>query len=130
MTQFKLFVSNAEAAEYDVQLAQAAQLSERDRIDTIITLAWSLRQRDCRRALLLAEQAQTLLFETQISSLARLHLIRAEVHWLFANLSEAEQSLAFALELFEQSGDQLGMADAYLLQAVYFPRFRFCAKTQ
>ena len=94
-------------------------LAGAQRPDLLIELAWQLRQRDCRRALTLAAEAEGLLAnapaidESKLAGQrARLQLLSAEVSWLYGHLEAAEQLAHSSLGLFEQSGDRLGCGDA------------------
>lgn len=88
-----------------------------------VALAWHLRERDTRRALLLAEQALAELsakpsqWPLAAQYRLRLQLLKAEARWLFAGLDVAE---AQARDLVQQAGslpDSLLKADAHLLLA-------------
>lgn len=93
------------------------------RLAALVTLAWHMRQRDCKRALQLADQADALLterhpkdFEHSRAS-ARLLLVRAEVSLLLADVSRAEQLTQFAAERFGELGDRIGLGDAHWIAA-------------
>ncbi|MCV2422053.1 ATP-binding protein [Paucibacter sp. DJ2R-2] len=89
----------------------------------MLALAWQLRQRDVRRALQLAEQAERLFITVACAGSewqrhqARLQLIRAEGAWLLGHLEQARQLLREALAEFERLQDPAGRGDAYWLSA-------------
>jgi len=117
------------------------------RIDATVHLAWQLRQRDSRRSLQLAEQAESLIVQTKSitpaitpapaqtsaalnvncqglkssvkasPNLARIHLIKGEILWLNADLDQASRLADLALENFQTLQDQTGIGDAKWLQA-------------
>lgn len=114
------------AAEKDVLVLRAqwdAQSGEPSAL-TLTTLAWHLRQRDGKRALELADEADALLaarhntksFELSRAS-ARLLLVRAEVSLLMADVPAAERSMRFAAERFAELGDRTGLGDAHWVAA-------------
>ncbi|MCV2370317.1 sensor histidine kinase [Roseateles oligotrophus] len=86
-----------------------------------LLLAWSLRQRDTRRALAYAMDVEGLLDSTdwpaaEISrTRARLSLLRAEAHLLLGQMDQAATQLAQARGLFESLSDSLGLADLHWL---------------
>lgn len=93
------------------------------RLQALIPLAWHLRQRDCRRALLLVHEAEQWISCTALDEAsravcqARLLLVLGEVAWLFAQLDTAEQHGRAALAGFSQAGDRSGCGDAHILLA-------------
>jgi signal transduction histidine kinase len=93
------------------------------RLAALIPLSWHLRQRDTRRALLLADEAEVLAAESTLppdqaqTIRARLALIRAEAHWLRAELDAADTLAASALTQFTLQGDANGQTDACWLQS-------------
>ena len=84
----------------------------------MLELAWSLRQRDCRRALLLADESETLLAQLEPEqeavqlARARLQLISAEISWLYGHIDATEQLASNALGIYETFGDRCGAGDA------------------
>lgn len=100
-----------------------AGLQGTPRLGTLVTLAWHLRQRDCARALTLADEAQALLTlavdaGTEPQRLAaRLLLLRAEVKLMFADLPAAQQLGHAAMTAFADVQDPLGQGDVSWLQA-------------
>jgi signal transduction histidine kinase len=94
-----------------------------DRLALLLPLAWHLRQRDTRRALILVAELEGMLLSAPLSAVersavaGRITLIRAEAEWLFARLAEAELLACRALELFSWLNDPIGCADAHWLLA-------------
>ncbi len=86
-----------------------------------LLLAWSLRQRDTRRALAYALDVEGLLDSTEwpaaeiARARARLSLLRAEAHLLLGQMDLAAAQLAQARVLFEALADELGLADLHWL---------------
>ena len=94
VNRLKLFASNDELAVLESRLAT---LSGPQRCAALLPLAWQLRQRDSRRALVLADEADALLPASGSSqpeltrAAARLRLLRAEIRLLFDDPAAAEQ---------------------------------------
>ena len=115
-----LFVLNEDVILLERRLAT---LQGTSRLDTLVTLAWHLRQRDCGRALVLADEADALLALTEATAVrqqqlsARLLLLRAEVKLMFADLAAAHQLMQAAATAFDALGDRLGRGDAHWLAA-------------
>ena len=116
----ELFASNDSVAALETTLSVAKGEA---RLVTLIRLAWQLRQRDCRRSLQLADEAEAFLgncnggdVEVQ-RSLARLKLVRAEIGWLFADLDDALHHANAAMAAFERLNDHIGMGDGNWLLA-------------
>ncbi len=92
------------------------------RLDTLIALAWHLRQRDTPRALALAEEASLLLLAgprdtAAMRASARLMLVRGEARWLAGQLHMASDLAEQATEAFAACADVAGACDAALLRA-------------
>lgn len=87
------------------------------RLDGLVALAWHWRQRDTRRALAFADQAERLLAELGRDAIPRLWLVRAEAKWLFGGLAAAEALADQALLVCTRDGDYAGVADTHYLQA-------------
>lgn len=95
------------------------------RLAPLVELAWYLRQRDCKRALALADEADTLLHPTAGNETdhcrrrhaARLLLLRSEIKLLFAGLDESDRMVQAAAQAFAELDDPLGMGDACWMQA-------------
>src|SRR5258706_11405499 len=109
------------AGHKSVELA-ASQLATRsgsERIEPLTELSWHLRQRDTRRAEILAQQAQALADKASPASQvrARILLVRAECALLLARLDEAQRLASEARALFAQGGDPEGVGDAALVEA-------------
>ncbi|MES2300162.1 MAG: ATP-binding protein [Pseudomonadota bacterium] len=92
-------------------------------IALLLALAWQLRQRDTTGALQLADDIEAALScggpglaDTEASrTMARLHLIRAEAHWLQGALELAEAQIALAEARFHALGDDTGCGDVHWL---------------
>ena len=111
--------------------AKLSALTGSNRRPELIALAWALRQRDCRRALQLADEADTLLSDaglgldsiTSERDAARLLLVRGEVSWLFAELDAAEAQAQAAITRFNRLNDRIGAGDAqWLLASIWLDR--------
>ncbi len=92
------------------------------RLRALVALSWQLRQRDYRRSLELAAQAEPLL--TALLSAdeakrchARTLLIQAEIKSLHADLDDGEQEAHRALAKFEALNDAIGVGDCHWLLA-------------
>jgi len=120
-------------ADHDVQglERQLAVVDGGLRLPCLTALAWYLRQRDTRRALLLVHEAQALLAAgaaapdttagddtERVRCQARLMLVEGEARWLFAELEPAKQLLSQARERFAAIGDATGAGDAWLALAM------------
>lgn len=106
----------------DLAAAQArwAHESGAARLNSLVLLAWHLRQHDCAQALALADEAQSMMDHGEPASpllQARLWLVRAEVKSLFADLDGAWTLLLQAMQCFESQGDARGAGDAHWLAA-------------
>ncbi len=112
------------------QLEGALHATQADaRLPILVELAWYIRQRDSRRAQLLADEALTLLAasppaEPQRRRIkARLQLVRGETKWLFAELDAAHSLAQEALQTFTMQHDPIGVADAnWLLASIAIDR--------
>jgi diguanylate cyclase (GGDEF)-like protein len=84
-------------------------------LGTEVELAWALRQRDSREALELTDRVDARLTTAERVDRdrlrARLALVRAEVHWLFAELDASHMQIAAALPVFERAADGAGVSD-------------------
>jgi signal transduction histidine kinase len=112
-----LFILNKDVKALESQLALQAGV---DRLNTLVHLAWHLRQRDCQRALALADEAERLCVNVSADLRiyrARLLLLRAEIRLLFADFAKAEQFAHAAAQLFNELDDHLGAGDALWLDA-------------
>ena len=94
----------------DEELARLEYLvtQDQDDITSLLALAWQLRQRDCQRALALAQQAETWLNKQPAHYpplyQLRLNLVRAETLWLAAQL---ETAATLASQVLQQSAKLL-----------------------
>lgn len=119
-TIMDLFTPNEDVDLLEHSLAALVGTS---RLGTLVTLAWHLRQRDCARALTLADEAQALLALSADADIepqrlaARLLLLRAEVKLMFADLPAAQQLAQAAMTAFAGVQDPLGQGDVSWLQA-------------
>lgn len=116
----ELFIVNEDLAA----LEQAYAVAHGDAALTLtVACAWHLRQRDCQRALGLAEQAQGLLPQSGLTQLerarhiARLQLARAEIKLLFGDALAAQELADAAAAEFSVLQDWVGAGDAQWLQA-------------
>ncbi|MES2951229.1 MAG: ATP-binding protein [Pseudomonadota bacterium] len=118
----ELFTANDSLAALERGLLAAAQ--GEPRLAILVALAWHLRQRDCQRALALAQEAEGLL--PRSDSLeeaertrygARLSLLRAETHLLSGDGAAAQRLADTAASLFAGLSDAVGIGDAHWLQA-------------
>ncbi|MES2264040.1 MAG: ATP-binding protein [Pseudomonadota bacterium] len=103
-------------AQLEAQLADGRAAP----VAALVELAWELRQRDSRRALALAEEAQAHLPNDSAqhqAMLARLILLRAEVAVLLGQFGASEQLLAEARRLYQELGDALGEGDSWITDA-------------
>ncbi len=116
----EMFALDAEVAKREGALGR---LAGAERLAALVSLAWDLRQRNTRRALKLADEADTLIETLDFSARerqsvgARLQLVRSEAKWLFAELDVANALADNALEAFTRLADEIGCADAHWLRA-------------
>lgn len=91
------------------------------RLAVLVPLAWHLRQRNCQRALALADEAKLLLNGAKNDevwyrrNLSQIELIYGEIHWLFGELDFAERHAMRALETCKELQDAVGIGDSYFL---------------
>jgi diguanylate cyclase (GGDEF)-like protein len=130
----KLFVVEEELAQLEVRLPS---LHGRKRLAAMVELSWHLRQRNCRRALALADECGDLLAQWDVKQsdctkwAARLQVVRGGIDLLFVRLDAAETSARSALELFAALQDHAGSADAHgLLAALANDRGDTVARTR
>lgn len=124
----EIFVTNDELAVLEEFLPTLVNF---ERFSMLASLAWQLRQRDTQRALILIQEATSLLAqlpyavkhlnqrEIELAS-AQMRLVQGESSWLFSELDQAQQSGEAALLAFEQfdgSERESGCADAHYLLA-------------
>jgi signal transduction histidine kinase/tetratricopeptide (TPR) repeat protein len=114
------FVFNDELAQCESRLSDGASAVP---VQTLVELAWNLRQRDTSRALRLADEAQAMLMHADLQEFdstvlgARLTLVRAEARFLFADLVDAERMAREALDVFVRLANWAGATDVYWLLA-------------
>jgi signal transduction histidine kinase/predicted transglutaminase-like cysteine proteinase len=115
------FFASTEAVE---QLqADLASAPEELRLPLKLALAWQLRQRDCVRALALANEIACssaharVAPATQKAWQARIRLVQAEVKYLFGELDASQLLSDTALQEFSAQNDAIGCADAHCLLA-------------
>jgi signal transduction histidine kinase/tetratricopeptide (TPR) repeat protein len=127
----QFYPSDASIANWEQQVRTGART---ETVEELLCLAWGLRQRDTRRALLLAEDVQGLLSSTgwsperQSLARARLDLLRSEASLLAGALDDAKHSLQQALPVFQAQADAIGQADCHW-QAHYLAADRGDAAT-
>ncbi|WP_338849580.1 ATP-binding protein [Massilia sp. W12] len=116
----ELFAYNEEVNRMEAMLPPIAGLA---RLLGLLELAWHLRQRDTRRALHLAAQALELMDLPQLDAelrrqaQARILLVQGEAAMLGARLEEAGKLASEAFQICQALQDDIGIADAHLLQA-------------
>ncbi len=138
----KLFSLNEEVS---VQETLLVSLKGQARLQSLVALAWALRERDFSRALILADEADGLLLDAEISDglnteiskgiskgvnsaerqamQARLMLVRGTIHWLFVDLNAAEKCANLAIASFQLLADRLGAGDGkWLLASIWEER--------
>ena len=117
-----LFALDKDLAALETLLEKAGDAVE---VRVLVELSWHLRQRDCARALALAERAEAAMAYTQYSpvAMARLQLVRGEIKALFADIDGARTLLQAALASFVDAGDYAGAGDAeWLLSSAWNER--------
>ncbi len=108
--------------ELELASARAAQFGPLQ-LQRMLCLCWQLRQRDGKRALLLADELEKQVAHEQLPSEllrqygARIMLVRAEVYGLHGDTAKANSLLEAALRDFTMLDDPLGCADAHWLSA-------------
>ncbi len=114
-----------------LEVSRLAASPGAERVRALVALAWQLRQRDTRRALALADEADATLPDTRMNDVeqartkARLQLVRGEAQWLFGEIDASLALAESALQAFEscagsahaEPSDSLGSADAHWLLA-------------
>jgi len=105
------------ALDDNVAVLESVLARQGDIVDaaTLVQLSWHLRQRQCARALALADRASAMLASSggQLPpAFARLQLVRGEIKMLFADLEEAKALAAAAHAAFVLAGDLAGAGDA------------------
>ena len=115
----EFFATNEDVDALELALQAATGAA---RVANLLALCWHMRQRDCARALQLADELETLLPDSHLPEpqaqaiLLRVKLVRGEVHWLFGEIDAGEAMAQAALRGFKQLEDAIGCADAHWLQ--------------
>ncbi len=119
----QLFAHNNEVERLDARLdTQMAATGAPHTLDVLLPLAWHLRQRDTKRAVVLADKvAQVLAAAVPVTAenaraLARVQLIHAEAAWLAGDLDRAEALEIAARTAFGAVDDAVGVGDAHWLR--------------
>ena len=116
----EMFALDAEVTQWESALLP---LRGAERLPVQVALAWHLRQRDSKRAAMLAAEALNLLLLAQLEPAAnqviaaRLHLVQGESQWLQGELDAAEALARAALDQAGIGGDAAACADAHWLLA-------------
>jgi signal transduction histidine kinase len=116
-----MLVLDEQVARWEVELPQLSGLAQ---LQTMVALAWHLRQRNTQRALVLADAAVALMAQSTLTQhqqkpfVARLKLLRGKAKWLFAELDAAVIIGTDALQHMLQLDDAAGVADAHWLLSV------------
>ncbi|MBI3285888.1 MAG: GAF domain-containing protein [Burkholderiales bacterium] len=116
----ELFVQSQECLSLEQALPAVRDVTSLVRL---VALAWYLRQQDSRRALVLAQEASSLLAHADLPDsarhrlAARLLLVQGEAKWLFSELETAQKLAADALLRFGALEDWRGCSDAHFLLA-------------
>lgn len=116
----EMFVLEHDIAQWEESLAGAHGPA---RLPLLLSLAWHLRQRDCKRASQYAAQSRSLLPKAGLSPSAqalyeaRLQLIQAELDWLHGELDKAESQALSLREVLCAHGDGAACADVHWLLA-------------
>ena len=126
MTNLNLTNLPLYASQDQLRAMQAASTGSvgADRLDYLVALAWSLRERDCDSALTMGVEAEALLQQSGMNPadrtlrLARVALTKAHVHALFARFAEAKAAVDHARQMFEAVGDPSGLGDVSIIDAV------------
>lgn len=117
----ELFIVNEDLVA--LERASAAAPQGDARLAFTVARAWHLRQRDCERALGLADNAESLLPYCVLPELecarhrARLKLLRAEIKLLFGDWQMAQDLAQAAAAEFARLNDAVGTGDTHWLQA-------------
>ena len=113
-----LFERNVEVERLAEVLENARQPD--DALETLVALAWYLRQQDNVRARTFASRARILLaaqtaLPTKVAQQlqARLDLVDAEAHWLLSDFELARTAARSAIATFTARDDPIGCADAH-----------------
>jgi signal transduction histidine kinase len=116
----EMFTVDENVAQWEAALPSLRGI---DRLATLLSLAWHLRQRDTRRALRMADEATAMLStagmqpDEQAALAARMQLVQAEARWLDGELDAALAQAGDVLQQFSAIGDHAGCADSHWLLA-------------
>src|SRR5579872_4155036 len=108
--------------ESDVAQVETAVATSRGiaRLEALTSLAWYLRERDSKRAEILADEVESLLQRSASPGSARLHarlqLVRAETSTLFAAKVDSDALVESAVQMFQRAEDIIGLGDSFLLR--------------
>jgi signal transduction histidine kinase len=114
----EMFADDDAVAQWELDLLP---LRGAARLPLLMSLAWHLRQRDCARATVLADEAAALLPHAGLDAAehdacaARLQLVQGEIDWLSSHLDAAEELAQLATATLRGIGDHAGCADAHWL---------------
>jgi diguanylate cyclase (GGDEF)-like protein/PAS domain S-box-containing protein len=115
-----LFVQDDQIAQLETALPSQRGA---ERLRALAAMAWYLCQRDTHRALVLADEAESmfglfLVAEPERQCIAaRLGLVRGEICRLQGKLTDARALIESALHDFTQLNDDIGVADAHWLRS-------------
>lgn len=107
------------ALDEEVARLESRISSDPHDLPCLIALAWQLRQRDCRRALQIADTCDILLKQSAEENpfwQLRLLLVRGEIAWLAAQLEQAYDYAQLVLQESEMHARLQLQADAWWLQ--------------
>ncbi|MES2016139.1 MAG: ATP-binding protein [Pseudomonadota bacterium] len=116
----EMFTVDENVAQWEMALPSLHGI---DRLNVLLPLAWHVRQRDTRRAVLLADEASALLpaaaiaGEERAALQARMDLTRAEARWLDGELDAALAATGDVLQRFTDLNNHAGCADSHWLLA-------------
>ncbi len=116
----ELFIVNDDLAALENACAAAQGDAS---VALTVACAWHLRQRDCQRALDLAERVEGQLPHCEFSGVerarhhARLVLLRAEIKLLFGDWQAAQEMAQACATAFARLDDTVGVGDTHWLQA-------------
>ncbi|MFZ6654587.1 tetratricopeptide repeat protein [Undibacterium sp. TJN19] len=118
-----LYATDSEVTQLELRLTE---MVAQEQLSELLTLAWHLRQRDSRRALVLCERISKLLntsakSETDKALLyLRMQLIRAEEKWLHADLDAAAAVVQAILRHPDVHLDPACLSDAHRMLGFVF----------
>lgn len=102
-------------------------LSDQEKLNTLLSITWHIRQRDCQRALFQVDELEQLLAQydgamakritNEHEIRTRLNLIRAEIYAMLGDISYAELLLKQSKFELASQNDLLGLGDASIVDA-------------